>query len=303
MNERDVKGNGNGDIDAERARRLRLGEFLRELVRAEGRMEAAELLGVNYRTLVKAEESGEITGRMGDALELLLLRKADDFEVVRLREAVGALERRVAALEGDAASHRVTDVEGDKGSDGEAGYGQAEAQDEEDRGGHETSQPRTQGAEENDGAGRSETRAAFPSGAGQGQKKQYRQRRSDPEVVTEHPADDDVEVYGEAWPLVEEWRRLRDGHPYQGKSLWWLTTHERLLVLELAMLEEHGLTLPPETQALRGFGRRGQTSWRWKALDDTRTALRMRKLLRWVMPWLWREKAPEFPPGPVLSRR
>ena len=48
------------------------------------------------------------------------------------------------------------------------------------------------------------------------------------------------------------------------------------------MLEEHGLTLPPEKQPLRGFGRRGQTSWRWKALHDTRVALRKRKLLRWV---------------------
>ena len=36
--------------------------FLCELVKREGRMEAAVLLGVNYRTLVKAEESGEMTG-------------------------------------------------------------------------------------------------------------------------------------------------------------------------------------------------------------------------------------------------
>ena len=48
------------------------------------------------------------------------------------------------------------------------------------------------------------------------------------------------------------------------------------------MLEEHGLTLPPEKQPLRGFGRKGQTSWRRKALYDTRVALRKRKLLRWV---------------------
>ena len=301
MNERDVKGNGNGDIDAERARRLRLGEFLRDLVRAEGRMEAAELLGVNYRTLVKAEESGEITGRMGDALELLL-RKSDDSEVGRLREAVGALERRVAALEGGAASHRAADVEGDEGSDGVDGDGQAEAQDEDDRGEHETGQPQAEGGKGDDEAGRSETKAAPPVDEPR-PRRRARLRRSDPEVVTETPADDDVEVYGEAWPLVEEWRKLRDGHPYEGKSLWWLTTYERLLVLELAMLEEHGLTLPPETQALRGFGRRGQTSWRWKALADTRTALRKRRLLRWVMPWLWGEKAPEFAPGPVLSRR
>ena len=59
-------------------------------------------------------------------------------------------------------------------------------------------------------------------------------------------------------------------------------TEERLLGLELAMLEDHGLTLPPEKQPLRGFGRKGQTNWRWKALYDTRVALRKRELLRWV---------------------
>ena len=71
---------GNGDVDAEKLRRLRLTGFLRELVREEGRVEAAELLGVAYRTVVRAEESGEITGRMGDALERLL-GTGDDPEV------------------------------------------------------------------------------------------------------------------------------------------------------------------------------------------------------------------------------
>ena len=51
---------------------------------------------------------------------------------------------------------------------------------------------------------------------------------------------------------------------------------------EKAMLEEHWLTLPPETQPLRGFGRKGQTNWRRTALYDTKLALRRRKLLRWV---------------------
>ena len=132
-----------------------------------------------------------------------------------------------------------------------------------------------------EGAGRSETRAAPPV-AGLRSEKRVGLPRLDPEVVIGEPADDDAEVYGEAWPLVEEWRSLRAGHPRQGKSLSWLTTEERLLTLELAMLEEHGLTLPPETQALRGFGRKGQINHRWKALADTRVALRKRKLLRWV---------------------
>ena len=277
MNERDV--DGNGSVDAERLRRLRLSEFLRDLVRQEGKMEAAELLGVNHKTLTRAEESGEITGRMGDALELLL-RRADDAEVARLREAVGALEERVAALEGGMETPPAADVEGG----GESS--QVEGGDE------DGTQAQAQGGKHEEGAGRSETRAAPPM-AGVRSKKRATLRRLDPEVVTEEPAADDDEVYGDAWPLAEEWRRLRAGHPHQGKSLSWLTTEERLLVLELAMLEEHGLTLPPETQALRGFGRKGQINHRWKALADTRVALRKRKLLRWVRTvltlWLWRK--------------
>ncbi len=288
MNEREV--DGNEGLDAERFRRLRLGEFLRDLVRAEGRMEAAELLGVNYRTLVKAEESGEITGRMGDALELLL-RKADDAEVARLREAVGALEERVAALEDGAETPGAAEAKGggesvrcEHGDDDET-----EAQAQEDDSEQQVEDGKDGGEE---GAGRSETGAA-PSGGGQRPLNPDTLRPLDPEIVTVEPADDDVEVYGNAWPLVEEWRSLRVGHPNRGSTLSWLTNEERLLELELAMLEEHGMTLPPEKQPLRGFGRRGQTTHRWKALAETRVKLRKRKLLRWVRRvltlWLWRK--------------
>ncbi len=150
MNERD--GNGNGSVDAERLRRLRLSEFLRDLVRQEGKMEAAELLGVNHKTLTRAEESGEITGRMGDALELLL-RRADDAEVARLRETVGALEERVAALEGGMETPPAADVEGG----GESSQV--------DGGDEDGTQTQAQGGKHEEGAGRSETRPA-PSDGG-----------------------------------------------------------------------------------------------------------------------------------------
>ena len=270
MNERDG--------DGERLRRLRLSELLRDLVRQEGKMAAAELLGVNHKTLTRAAESGEITGRMGDALELLL-RRADDAEVARLRESVGTLEKRLAALEGGMETPPAADVEDEhEGSSAvvEDG-GDDHAQEEDGAGG---------------GAGLISDRPAPPV-AGLRPRKPFTERRLDPEIVTVAAAEDDAEVYGAAWPLVEEWRKLRAGHPHQGKSLSWLTTEERLLTLELAMLEEHGLTLPPETQPLRGFGRKGQINHRWKALADTRVALRKRKLLRWVRRVLtanlWRE--------------
>ena len=255
-------GNGAGGPDVEKLRRIRLSGFLRELVREEGKMEAAELLGVNYKTLARAEETGKITGRMGDALERLL-GTGDDPEVAKLRERVDALEGGVEALAKelrDGLGEIRAAVAGNAGSQG---------------------QDHAQDGDHDDGAGRSETGAAPPV-AGLRPRQPFTERRLDPEIVTEEPAEDDQEVYGDAWPLVEEWRRLRADHPHRGKSLSWLTTEERLLVLELAMLEEHGLTLPPEKQPLRGFGRKGQTTHRWKALADTRVALRKRKLLRWV---------------------
>ena len=275
-------GAGDG-WDVEKARRHRLRGFLRDLIRQEGKMEAAELLGVNNKTLTRAEESGEITGRMGDALELLL-RRADDAEVARLREAVGALEERLAALEGGGDAPDAEEAEGEgasgrveTGGDKDEADTQAQAQKKQE----DDTETRAKDGKDGEGAGRSESRAA-PQVVRLRPVNPDTLRPFDPEIVTVEPADDDVDIYGDAWPLVEEWRSLRAGHPNQGSSLSWLTTQKRLLVLELAMLEEHGLTLPPEKQPLRGFGRSGQTSWRRTALADTRVALRKRKLLRWV---------------------
>ena len=46
-------GGGGDGWDGEKARRVRLREFLRDLIRQEGKMEAAELLGVNHKTLTR----------------------------------------------------------------------------------------------------------------------------------------------------------------------------------------------------------------------------------------------------------
>ena len=277
VDEVEADGAEDGPPDVEKLRRLRLRGFLRELVREEGRMEAAELLGVAYRTLVKAEESGEITGRVGDALERLL-GTGDDPEVGRLRESVGALEERMAAMEGgleELAKAVASGAGRPMGSENVNDNVRAQNPD-------AVEKDRAQGDDPENAAGE-----PGPTVTGESLPGRARPRRVDPEVVTEEPADDDPEVYGDAWSLVKEWRSLREDHPHRGRSLSWLTTEERLLVLELAMLEEHGLTLPPETQPLRGFARKGQTTHRWRALADTRAAMRRRKWLRVFTPWLW----------------
>lgn len=255
--------NGDGGGDADRIRRLRLHGFLRELVREEGRMEAADLLGVNYKTLVRAEESGHLTTRMRHALERLLLSGespgADerDGRVDELARRLARLERGVEALAEEFRGGLVELRGADPARAGESIVKSVAA-------------PVQRGRQEVVGGAdvviglRTESRSFTPK------------------MVREEPAPGDKVVYGEAWPLMEEWRRLRAAHPGSGSELPWLVTEERLLTLELAMLEEHGLTLPPETRPLRGAGRGVQTNWRRTALADIHRARVQAEVRGWV---------------------
>ena len=73
-----------------------------------------------------------------------------------------------------------------------------------------------------------------------------------------------------------------DSHPIRGKGLEWLEDEERLRVVELALLEKHGMTLPPEKQPLRDFDRSGQITWRRTALSDTRRDRKKAQFMRKV---------------------
>ena len=102
------------------------------------------------------------------------------------------------------------------------------------------------------GAGPSQAEAdgseSGASGMGRKPPPRPRLRREYPDLVTLEPAEDDEddeEVFGDAWPMIVEWRELKAAHPNEGKGLDWLRTEERFLALELALLEDHGMTLPP----------------------------------------------------------
>jgi len=276
-------GRGAGGQDSDAERRERLHRFLCELVKREGRMEATVLLGVNYRTLVKAEESGEMTGRMSDALERLLLtwdggvEDGDgDGDKDGEPEPGGDLARRVEALEAgleELAQELRSGLEAIRAAVGGAAKEEPAMA---------TGKPAARAKPRNKGTP-AQPPPTPPPVAGLGGNRPARLRRVDPEMVTREPDGDDPEVYGDAWPLVKEWRELKDRLPVRGRSLSWLTGYERLLTLELAMLEEHELTLPPQKQPVRdSLSRRDHTRWRWKALDRTQVSIRKRKLLRWL---------------------
>ena len=254
MNERYMAMDRSRSVES--VRLLRLRGLLRDEVRREGPIKTSERLGVNYKTVARALESGNLTPRLSEALEMLLICGGTP-AMVWLRERVDGLEERVEAmsgrLDGLATTHGVTNDE--------VGDGQEEAR-EEDR-------------------AKTETPALFetPNGPGAGGAELS---DLDPLVVSEAAVDGEEGVYGAAWPLIVEWRWLRDGHPHKGRSLAWLGDEERILLLELALLEEYGLTLPPEIEPLRGFGRYGQINWRRTALRDTHKARIWRQRLRWL---------------------
>ena len=81
--------------------------------------------------------------------------------------------------------------------------------------------------------------------------------------------------------------------------------------MELALLEEHGMTLPPEKQPLRGFDRNGQVNWRRTALSDTRrerkkagaSAMRLTFGLLWRKWWAATMRRVAAPPSSNMNFR
>ena len=248
---------------------LRLMSLLQELERDNGRKKAAEVLGVDRRTLDASLDEGVLTRRIRGALE-----KA-------LQSGVGsaAAEQRDR---NDRLADRLEDLEGGFEELGKEIRENNRASEDRDRAIREEM---AQGFRKLDQTlagletGRGGQDGAKANGAGPQPGRRVTLRREYPDLVTLEPAEDDEEVFGEVWPLIVDWRELKGVHPDAGKSLSWLRTEERFLALELTLLEEHGLTLPPATFPLRGFDRNGQVNWRKTALSDTRRALRKREFL------------------------
>ena len=227
------------------------------------------MLEIDQRTVAESAQTGVLSRRARNALErslqegvgsaAALQRERND----RLEERVTEVESQVEAL-GKEARRRLAAVEGEVGAlrrDDPQGTGAGHA-----------------GA----GSSRQGSGEAEAGASGQGRKPPTRPsvRREYPDLATREPADDNEEIFGDAFPLIVEWRELKDAHPNEGRGLDWLCTQERLLEIKLALLEEHGMTLPPEKQPLRGLDRSGQISWRRTALYDTRRARARRELAR-----------------------
>ena len=240
---RDVNGHGRGPGatsqtspgDDER----QLLALLRELVSREGPVKAAETLGVTYRTVTRALETNALTGRMEDALKRRQLETGGAVAEPVMRR-LDALERRQEELEAGLLmlAHEVGGRLAKVAGNPEEPRDALPARDLEDEPG---------------GPGE-RRRDATPAAEGAPLAVVGRPRRVDrlplghPKVVTLQPVQDEEFDYAEAAPLVVEWRQARATFLSKGASrVERARGGVRMCELELVLIGDHELTLPPST--------------------------------------------------------
>ena len=277
-----------GDGGGERVSDEDLLRWAGDISKARGRVQAARDVGLNYRTLARALDEqtlsrvvreallaahraestadAEAAGETGDELarrvEAAEAQLADALgALAQERERADALERRLELLEERQA--------GEPGTKMTAQEPAVERQEQE---------PGTE--REAHAEGSAAGAAALVSGGA---------HRAG--VVTVGPLEGKEDAFREAVALVAEWRRLRSGDARRGSAVDRARAEERRWELELALIGEHGLALPPETEPLHPSRRDDQLRWRRVTLARVRgqrvRAERLRLLRRVVTLGLW----------------
>ena len=261
----------------ESLREMRLKALLRDMIDAEDSAKAAQALGVSYRTVSRAVESGRLTARMSAALERHLLLRGGS-AAAQQRDRVDALVERVSALE--------RELRGGL----EAVVGEVKAFREE----HARSMRHVERRLVRLEAGRSESETPSPTGAEtEPTKRRYVRPRTYPQLVTPEAEPDEDLVYGDATPVIVEWRRVRAEFLKTRTTLDRTEVQEPMLEIEIALVGEHELTLPPASFPWDEFDRRDKV---WELMQDLkrvraeRNRALLRRWLRRVLTFgLWRK--------------
>ncbi len=276
-------------------------DLLDALVEARGRVPAARVLGVNYRTLALCCDSRQVSTRMRRAL----LEFRDKSGHGAGGEAAGgegepgdvdgdnrqdddgaALRQRVADLEDensrlrelvDEQAHQLEELNrrlaalggaGQTGDDGEIVDVDVEADD---------ANSKDQGDIVDQDWRPPRRRPGMP----------------DAGIVTLEEQPDEEYAFGPAAPLVAEWRRLRMVSGHSVSRVDQAQAAVRRWELEDQMLGKYCLTLPPDTYPMDDGRRADHVRWRRDALAEARKELgrakRARLLRRVLTLGIWRE--------------
>ena len=268
MDEEELYPGSSRSLDS--LREMRLKALLGDMIDAEDGAKAAETLGVSYRTVSRAVESGRLTARMSAALERHLL----------LGGGSAAAQQRVR---GDALVERLDALERELRGGLEAVVGEVKALREE----HARSMRHVERRLVRLEAGGHGSETPSPTGAEgeSGPKRRYVRPRTYPQLVTPEAEPDEDLVYGDATPVIVEWRRVRAEFLKTlktGTTLDRTEVQEPMLELELAIVEEHGLTLPPASFPWDEFDRRDKVWERTQDLKRVRAERTRALLRRWL---------------------
>ena len=253
-------------------------DLLEALVEQRGKVAASKALGVNYRTMMNCYDSRHVSRRMRQALE-------------EFRDA-GAAESMAGGVEGDDIAEgeiefleqRVAALEQENSALREIIEAQAEQLAEwERRSGAVVDEKRQRGEADVVDGSEGQRKGWWPPGRDHG--------LPDAGVVTLEEQPDEAHAFGLAASLLAEWRRLRQEDDTAGSRVDRARAGVRRWELEITMLDDFHLTLPPETEPLDASRRDDHLRWRQEALASARRemsrAKRVRLLRRTLTLGLW----------------
>ena len=249
---------------------LRLMALLHEMVREKGNRGAAEALGLDPRTVASCMKAERLSWRVREALERGLQSGAGS-AAARQRKRNDALEGHIEELEGKLRSGfsevRATVT------------GEVKAMLEEQAKSLRRLELRLARLETGKAAQDGIERASSGGPEPEPTQRRYVRPRTYPQLVTLEAEPDEDLVYGEATPVIVEWRRVRAEFLKTRTTLDRTAVQEPMLELELAIAGEHGLTLPPASFPWDEFDRRDKV---WELTQDLKRvrAERNRALLR-----------------------
>ena len=238
-----------GSETPEREREQALLEHLRDLIDEAGQGGAARQLGVDRKTLWRALDSGRLTPTVRKALE----RRGANPEAARRRSRLGAVERRTEALDKDVEGldeavealreefRTLADLQAEALRAWERRLSAVESR----QGAGTVREPEPPATGPGDGAPPAPAGFAQPAVAGA---PVARPHRDHPEFVTPRAEEGEKLVYGEAAPVIAEWRRQRIALLDEGASgVERARARVRMHELGLVLVGEHGLKLPLDT--------------------------------------------------------
>ena len=267
-------------------------DLLDALVEERGRVPAAQVLGVNYRTLALCCDSREVSRRMRRALVEFRERGGVGGGEAGDGDGDGPLDGNVAALR-----QRVAELEEENAQLRELADDQARQLElltrrlaalEDSRQSGDAAEVVGVDADADDAPGHD-----LADGVAQDWKPPRRKPgMPDAGVVTLEEQPDEGFAFGPAAPLVAEWRRLRVDGGKGASRVDRAQTAVRRWELEAKLLGEYCLTLPPDTYPLDDGRRADHVRWRRDALAEAQRELgrakRARLLRRVFTLGLWR---------------